>query len=96
MGCYGSTFRAPSCPGCGKPDAARIGKSIWGHNLTCCGDECGLKVRDALASMREDERFDFFTLMVEHAKGQLRALRCEYLEDLRDHPSPPTNQGGGK
>jgi hypothetical protein len=83
MSCYWANYRAPPCPGCGKPDAARMGSSVWGHNLSCCGDVCGLKVRDALAEMRQDERFKFFTLMVEHADLQLGALRREYLEDLR-------------
>jgi hypothetical protein len=96
MGCYRPTYRAPPCPGCGKPDAARMGSSAWGHNLSCCGDVCGLKVRDALTEMRQDERFKFFTLMVEHADLQLGALRREYLEELRDQvSSPPDSQRPG-
>lgn len=82
------TYRAPPCPGCGKEDAARMGSSTWGHDLSCCGEECGLKVRDALALMREDARFKFFTDMVWHAQDQLGALRREFLEDLLDDDKP--------
>jgi hypothetical protein len=91
MGCYQATYRAPPCPGCGKPDAARMTSSAWGHNSPCCGDECGLKVRDTLIEMRQDERFKFFSLMVEHAEGQLGTLHREYLEELRaSTPTPAT------
>jgi hypothetical protein len=89
-------YHAPPCPGCGKEDAARMGSSAWGHNLSCCGDVCGLKVRDTLATMRDDERFKFFSLMAEHAEGQMSDLKREYLEDLRDGGDVGSLPGSGK
>lgn len=51
--------------------------------MMCCGEACGLKVRDALAEMRNDDRFKFLTQMAHHACEQLGGLQNEYLADLR-------------
>lgn len=83
MGGFQHSYRASACPGCGKPDAARMGSSAWGHGMMCCGEACGLKVRDALAEMRNDDRFKFLTQMAHHACEQLGGLQNEYLADLR-------------
>jgi hypothetical protein len=91
MGCDPrANFIAGPCPGCGATDAARMGSSSWEHGLMCCSNACGIKVRDALNMMREDERHKFFVAMGRHAREQLGYLQTEYLSDLRER------NGGGR
>jgi len=45
------------CPNCGAPKGAIMGSSNWGHNITCCGDKCGLEIRDKLESNLSSVRY---------------------------------------
>jgi hypothetical protein len=38
----------PDCPNCGKQHGASMGSSRWGHNITCCSDECGMAIAKKL------------------------------------------------
>lgn len=39
---------APPCPQCGKPDAARVGSTAWGHDHYCCSNACGFAFADSV------------------------------------------------
>lgn len=78
-------YRCPDCLACGKKEGGFMGRSVWGHDVLCCSDKCGEAVRDALAKMRQDDRYKFFARMLEHAEAEMTNVRLTYLEMLR-HP----------
>ncbi len=49
MNCGQRYHIADDCPYCGEKDSegawkgARRGNSTWGHNYSCCSEECGVK-----------------------------------------------------
>ena len=58
---------AKSCPQCGQEDeegkykGARMGSTRWGHDFSCCSDECGYafannpKLKEAKALILQDK-----------------------------------------
>ncbi len=74
---------APECPGCGKPDAARMNSSRWRHNVSCCGDECGFRVGEALKRAHDSDPYKFFEAMLTHAREQIRLIELAEIDEAR-------------
>lgn len=54
-------YMAHDCPQCGAKDApgewggARMSSSAWGHDFSCCSDECGKELAKKVIPARETE-----------------------------------------
>ena len=84
MGWGNQDYRAPPCPGCGKPDAARYHSGRWKHRLSCCSDVCGDRVEKILDELHAGENYGFFRLMALHAEEQMAELEHDALCTLRE------------
>ena len=75
---------------CGKPDAARMGSTEWGHDWICCSDECGKRFtnspkRWALEVNRAEVALDFAKDKLESCRRQLQQAKDREAEALLDH-----------
>lgn len=46
----------PDCPVCGKSEGATMNSWRWGHDVGCCSDECGFKMKRRLDELRESAK----------------------------------------
>ena len=65
------------CPNCGAKEGARMGSSSWGHNLSCCGDECGKAVAKKIETNVSKRKYKKKLQKYYDLKEELRALRYE-------------------
>jgi len=70
---------ATPCPNCGQQDyydawaGARQWSSSWGHNYTCCSEECGREFGKKLANSKKGER-------IRELKSKIAQLEMEIME----------------
>lgn len=74
---------APDCPGCGAPDAARMSSTRWGHDVSCCSDECGARVGEALNRMRATDEYKDAERRLATAQMTLRQIHDRTLASVR-------------
>lgn len=86
---YDHHYIAGPCPGCGKPDAARMSSSRWLHNISCCSDQCGKRVGEALQVARESNEYVFFEQMKQHAESMLHKIETEEITCARMEAGGP-------
>ncbi len=66
-----------------------MGKSAWGHGLSCCSDECGERVRGALELAKDDDRYKFFQTMRGHAEQMMAAIETDEIASARVRAGGP-------
>jgi len=76
-------YVAPDCPGCGAHDAARMSKSTWQHDIACCSDACGERVRQAIREMQDTSGYSFLVSLLEDTKERLDSLKWDTIKEAR-------------
>ena len=52
-----NTITHNDCPVCKKKEGARMGSTEWQHNVYCCSDECGLKIKDNIEKNTNTKKY---------------------------------------
>lgn len=47
----------PDCPCCGKKGGAYMSSSSWGHDISCCSEECGKKIKNQLEANKNSPAY---------------------------------------
>ena len=57
MNNFNFNFKTDPCPNCGKPDAARMKSTEWGHDYMCCSHKCGFEFADKLKILKKTKKY---------------------------------------
>lgn len=74
----------PPCPVCAKPRGATMGSSAWGHDISCCGETCGLKMRDRLQELYQSHDYKQAVSRMTEAMGVVAEMKAKAVASF--HP----------
>lgn len=63
------------CPVCAMPEGACMSSTQWGHDVSCCGDECGKQMGAALRSLYGSPRYKQAEVRVSEGMRALAEMR---------------------
>ena len=81
------------CPNCGAKESAIMGSSEWGHNITCCGDVCGMEVKAKIEANESTTEFNDAVMKMESARATVLEMRYEGI-DIGTYPLEATSIWG--
>lgn len=54
---HNQRYTPPDCPECGKKEGAFMSASEFGHDVSCCSQECGLAIAKKIERNRESSEY---------------------------------------
>lgn len=79
---YQRPVRLDDCPNCGVVNSAYMGSSVWGHNYSCCSDDCGLEFKVKLNNFYRTRKAITLKEKIELFEAKLVVFKAEYLHGL--------------
>lgn len=85
MSCCGyNHVKIEDCPNCGAKESARMGSSKWGHDIMCCGDDCGFAVAKKIEENENNPEYQKALERLWKLKEEITDMRYDGINGV-DH-----------
>lgn len=81
MNCREYEMKHDDCPICGLKEGATMGSSRWGHNYTCCSDECGLELERQLNSLYRSKYWKTLEKKRDKITSQMKKIESQITKE---------------